>query len=210
MPLVSNVTVFSTCISMMLTETDKQIKPKPTVWFLLPPNVGMSALTENQQMHQPFPHSMRKSEGIIAWLVNLSMCITTIYFSWMSLFNGLIFVAAYGWTTTITYSYLVLFGFYYVFSFNTYPLIYAIVFRIKDGSWPSASQVWDSKSCQEETSPRLFENCTRLEKIAVWIVQFLTYTHAGSLVAFVMVLITHGRDVDRSFDLERCEKLVDL
>ncbi|EPE32299.1 hypothetical protein GLAREA_07432 [Glarea lozoyensis ATCC 20868] len=193
-----------------LNASDKQIKPKPTVWFLLPPHVGMSDLTENQQLLQPFPHSTRKWEGRVAWLINFSMFLATVYFSSMILFTGLILVAAYGWIATITYSYLVLFGFYYIFSLNTYPLIYAFVFRINAGSWPSASQVWDSKSCQEETSPRLFENCTRLEKIAIWTVQFLTYTHVGSLIAFLALLITHGRNVDRSFDLERGEKLVDL
>jgi len=151
---------------------------------------------------------MPKWEGIVTWFINLCMFCATVYLSYTPLYEMLVVFAAYGWTPTIMYSYVCLFAAYYVFNFNTYPFIYAIMLRCREGSWPSTSKVWDSRACQSERSPRLCGGCQRLGRVAVWVLEFLTYTHAGSLVVSAIVKLTHTEDVGRSFDLERGEKVM--
>lgn len=161
-------------------------------------------------MLQPFPHSMPKLEGVVTWLINISMFFVTIYLSWKPLYEILLVVAAYGWTATILYAYLVLFSVYYIFSLNTYPLAYALVLRWRDGSWPSTLKVWDSRACQDETLPSICAGCTRLGRVAEWILHFMTYTHVGSLVVVTIVSLTHGHCIDLSSDLEKGENILQM
>jgi hypothetical protein len=196
----------------VLTVSDAQIRPEPKIWFLLPPHVGMSDLTQNQQRLQPFPHSMSRSEGLFTWTLNIAVFLIAINLLWSPFYHILLDVAAYGWTSTFAYAYLVLGAIYYIFNLNSYPLVYAIVLRWTNASWPTTSEVWKSSDLRNEELLHPHECVTWLEKVLVWARQFLGYTHFGSLLIATLDRFSGRQHLpDGAYpDIERCEKAVQI
>ncbi|KAG9236055.1 hypothetical protein BJ875DRAFT_494516 [Amylocarpus encephaloides] len=127
-----------------LDNSDSQIRPRN---FYGPPQIGMGRLTANQRALQPFPHSMSVADGVKVWWM---MVVLWIYVLWTFTPFHLFGSAVSGYFEIGARFIFFLFSSKYVLGSNIYPLIYAILLRVKNGSWPTAIQVQGCEKDKEE------------------------------------------------------------